>query len=99
MDNVQKLQRIFLNVIDKCDGNIFYRIIVDGALASIYKNGHDKITAELETNGSTLDMSDIESVDFNCVYAFCTFIIDGEEHCLDVVRDMSFLEIMETLAQ
>lgn len=97
MNNVQKLQRILLNVIDKCDGNIFYRITIDGALAFIYKDGHDKITVELETNCSTLDMWDIESVDFDCDYAFCTFIIDGEEHCLNVVRDMSPSEIMETL--
>lgn len=98
MDNVQKLQQILLNTIDKCDGNIFYRIIIDGALTSIYKNGHNKITAELEMNGSVLDMWDIENVDFDCDYAFCTFIIDGEEHCLDIVRDMSSSEIMETLS-
>lgn len=97
MNNMQKLQRILLNAIDKCDGNIFYRIIIDGALTSVYKNGYNKITAELEMNGSTLDMWDIESVDFNCDYAFCTFIINGEEHCLDIVRDMTSSEIMETL--
>lgn len=97
MNNTEKLQHILRNAIKKSDGTVFYRPVINGALANAYIDGY-KIILGLETNGERVEMWDITNVNFDCDIAFCSFEINDEEYLLDFVRDMSASEIMETLA-
>ncbi len=98
MNNNDKLKIILKNVIDRCNGEVFWKIELNGNVCDIHKSG-EKYIIESPNYGYYIDVDTIHNVEFDDDVFFATF---EAGYCgelgVNIMRDMSPDEIMKELA-
>lgn len=89
MNNDDKLKIILKNVIDRCTGEVFWKIELNGSVCDIRKEG-EKYIIESPNNGYRIDVDTIENVEFNDDVFYATFKAGHwDELGVNIMKDMS----------
>ena len=98
MNNDDKLKTILKNVIDRCNGEVFYKIEINGSVCDIHKSG-EKYIIESPNYGYRIDVDAIYNVEFDDDVFFATF---EAGYCGElgvcIMKDMSPQDIISELA-
>lgn len=98
MNDNDKLKTILKNVIDRCNGEVFYKIEINGSVCDIHKSG-EKYIIESPNYGYRIDVDAIYNVKFDDDVFFATF---EAGYCgelgVSIMKDMSPQDIISELA-
>lgn len=96
--NDDKLKMILKNVIDRCTGEVFWKIELNGNVCDIYKKG-EKYIIESPNSGYRIDVDSIYDVNFGDDIFYATFKADyWGELGVSIMKDMSPYDIERELA-
>ena len=98
MNNDNKLKTILKNVIDRCNGEVFWKIELNGSVCDIHKEG-GKYIIESPNYGYRIDVDTIRNVEFNNDVFYATFEAGYYgELGVCIMKDMSSQDIETELA-
>lgn len=98
MNNNDKLKTILKNVVDRCTGEVFWKIELNGSVCDIHKSG-EKYIIKSPNYGYCINVDTIHDVEFDDDVFFATFKAGYcGEFGVNIMRDMSPDEIMKELA-
>ena len=98
MNNDDKLKTILKNVIDRCNGEVFWKIELNGSVCDIYKKG-EKYIIESPNYGYRIDVDTIHDVEFDDDVYYATFEAGYYgELGVCIMKDMSPQDIETELA-
>lgn len=97
MNNNDKLKQILANVIKRCNGEIFYHVVINGQTTRYYNHGALGPIIEMENSGETIEVVDITDATFDSDIYFAEFKCNNETYGVDIMRDMSSQEIINEL--
>lgn len=98
MNNDDKLKTILKNVIDRCNGEVFWKIELNGSVCDIHKSG-GKYIIESPNYGYRIDVDTIHDVEFDDDVYYATFEAGyWGELGVCILKDMSPQDIETELA-
>ena len=98
MNNDDKLKTILKNVIDRCNGEVFWKIELNGSVCDIYKH-NEKYTIVSPNCGYCIDVDTIHNVNFDDDVYYATFEAGyWGELGVCIMKDMSPQDIETELA-
>ena len=97
MNNTETIKNIIINTCKRCNGSVFYHVMIDGREAGVHMVGSRCI---VEAPHITFYVDEITSADFECEeFALASFFIEGRGcYDLDITKDMTPQQIIDELA-
>lgn len=97
MNDNDKLKQILANIIKRCNGEIFYHVVINGQTTRYFNHGALGPIIEMENTGEQILVCDITDATFDSDIYFAEFKCNNETYGVDIMRDMTSQEIINEL--